>query len=285
MSNSIVRLALDGSVACTVAAGQVPQHPGVDGAEGQVGAGVDAALGAAATRAWWPRSRGRAPARSAPAPGRGGRPPASSSQRAAVRRSCQTMARCRGRPVRRSQTTTVSRWLVMPRAATGCSRQPAEHLGQVARDRRPDLVGVVLDPARAGEVLGELPVGACRPAVRPRRPRRPGRPSSPRRWRRRRPWRRNRVRGHHRTLAQPPVEGAGTEGAGARVQPRGGSISGARPSTHGRTGVRTNSSPPERPVVDNRAIHRVATLSLHRAASLPWVGGRRHHFANFASGP
>ena len=31
------------------------------------------------------------------------------SQRAAVRRSCHTSARCSGRPVRRSQATTVSR--------------------------------------------------------------------------------------------------------------------------------------------------------------------------------
>src|SRR2546422_6702518 len=34
-------------------------------------------------------------------------------QRAAVRRSCHTMARCSGRPVARSHTHTVSRWLVM----------------------------------------------------------------------------------------------------------------------------------------------------------------------------
>ena len=40
------------------------------------------------------------------------------SQRAAVRRHCQTMALCTGSPVRRSQMTVVSRWLVMPIAAT-----------------------------------------------------------------------------------------------------------------------------------------------------------------------
>ena len=33
-----------------------------------------------------------------------------------VRVSCQTIALCRGRPVRLSQTMVVSRWLVMPRA-------------------------------------------------------------------------------------------------------------------------------------------------------------------------
>ena len=40
------------------------------------------------------------------------------AQRSAVRRSCQTMARCSGRPVHRSQSRVVSRWLVRPRAAT-----------------------------------------------------------------------------------------------------------------------------------------------------------------------
>ena len=43
---------------------------------------------------------------------------ASSSHRAAVRRSCHTMARPYGVPVVRSHATTVSRWLVIPMAAT-----------------------------------------------------------------------------------------------------------------------------------------------------------------------
>ena len=43
---------------------------------------------------------------------------ASSSHRAAVRRSCQTMAWPYGFPVVRSHATTVSRWLVIPIAAT-----------------------------------------------------------------------------------------------------------------------------------------------------------------------
>src|SRR5229473_4565092 len=42
----------------------------------------------------------------------------SASQRAAVRRSCQTIARWTGFPVRRSHTTVVSRWFVIPIAAT-----------------------------------------------------------------------------------------------------------------------------------------------------------------------
>ena len=58
----------------------------------------------------------------------------------------------------RFHATTVSRWLVMPMAATGSSSAGAQ-LAQRGPHRVPDLVGVVLDPARPGEVLGELPVG------------------------------------------------------------------------------------------------------------------------------
>ena len=81
--------------------------------------------------------------------------------RSAVRRSCQTSARCRGAPVDRSQATTVSRWLVTPidRATRPASAESAGHLGQGVAHQAPDLVGVVLDPARAREVLGQLPVG------------------------------------------------------------------------------------------------------------------------------
>ena len=42
---------------------------------------------------------------------------ASSAQRAAVRRSCQTIALATGRPDARSHTTVVSRWFVMPIAS------------------------------------------------------------------------------------------------------------------------------------------------------------------------
>ena len=47
------------------------------------------------------------------------------SHAAAVRRSCQTIARWIGRPVDRSQRTTVSRWFAMPMAATASAPQPA----------------------------------------------------------------------------------------------------------------------------------------------------------------
>ena len=73
---------------------------------------------------------------------------------AAVRRSCHTMARCSGAPVRRSHTTTVSRWLVMPIAATGLVELARTTLGQRRPHRVPDLVGVVLDPARAAGSAG-----------------------------------------------------------------------------------------------------------------------------------
>ena len=49
----------------------------------------------------------------------------SSLQNAAVRRSCHTMAGWMGLPVARSHTMTVSRWLVMPMAATSRGRAPA----------------------------------------------------------------------------------------------------------------------------------------------------------------
>jgi hypothetical protein len=37
--------------------------------------------------------------------------------------------------------------------------QPGTHLGQGGHDGLPDLGGIVLDPPRSGEVLGQLPVG------------------------------------------------------------------------------------------------------------------------------
>ncbi len=51
--------------------------------------------------------------------------PASSRTSPAVRVSCQTIALAIGSPVSRSQTTVVSRWLVMPIAATSPGSTPA----------------------------------------------------------------------------------------------------------------------------------------------------------------
>ena len=49
----------------------------------------------------------------------------SSAQRSAVRRSCQTIAGCTGRPLPRSQTTVVSRWFVIPIASRSPAATPA----------------------------------------------------------------------------------------------------------------------------------------------------------------
>ena len=102
------------------AAGQVPDQPGVHVAEDQI-AGVGLLAGAVdvledpadlrARRSRWPAAgptcRGSGP----------GRPTcASSSTILSVRVSCQTSALWTGSPVVRSQTTVVSRWLVIPSA-------------------------------------------------------------------------------------------------------------------------------------------------------------------------
>ncbi len=120
MSKSIVRLALDGSVAWTVAAGEVPQQPGVDGAE-RTGRSSAATPPSVSSHSTFDAEKYGSSTRPVVGADAAARCPAaaSSSQRAAVRRSCQTMARWRGRPVRRSHATTVSRWSVMPMAATG----------------------------------------------------------------------------------------------------------------------------------------------------------------------
>ena len=83
----------------------------------------------------------------------------SRSQMPVVRRSCQTIAgrgECR---VRRSQTTAVSRWSVIP-MQVGCCVGAGEGLAAGGDGRRPDVVGLVLDPAGAGEELRELAVAA-----------------------------------------------------------------------------------------------------------------------------
>ena len=83
--------------------------------------------------------------------------PASSSTRSSVRVSCQTIALCTGVPVRRSHSTVVSRWLVMPMAARsrGADAGPLHGLVDAGPHVAPDLDRVVLDPAGARE---DLPV-------------------------------------------------------------------------------------------------------------------------------
>ena len=85
----------------------------------------------ASSRAAGRCARGSTPASSPRSTGRGrARPPAdqvegSSAHRAAVRRSCQTIAGCTGRLAPRSQTTVVSRWFVIPIASRSPAATPA----------------------------------------------------------------------------------------------------------------------------------------------------------------
>jgi hypothetical protein len=118
MSNSIVRLAFEGSVANT--APPVSSHTTHASTVPSARSGPAATPPSPSSHAILVAEKygsSTSPVRSRTS----GRCPAavSSAQRSAVRRSCQTMARCRGRPVRRSQATTVSRWLVTPMAAMG----------------------------------------------------------------------------------------------------------------------------------------------------------------------
>jgi hypothetical protein len=73
----------------------------------------------------------------------------------AVIRLCHTIAFASGRPLERSHSTTVSRWLVMPTAATS-PRGLAQDLARGAQLGRPDRLRVVLDVARRRIELREL---------------------------------------------------------------------------------------------------------------------------------
>ena len=175
MSSSSVREALDGLG--HVLAGELEDQPGVDRAEHR--AAVARALGEPVDVAQQPLDLRRREVRVEHEAGAladavlVARPRAARRSGAAVRRSCQTSARCSGSPVDGSQQTTVSRWLVMPTASSSPGSTPGvvERLaGDRVRDV-PDLGRVVLDPARLREVLGELAVGAAdaaRPAGRRR---------------------------------------------------------------------------------------------------------------------
>ncbi len=116
---------------------QVPQQPAVDRAEGELApprrARARRGPRRASTRASGPRSRSRAAARPRRAGGRGPPSPASSRTSGAVRVSCQTIALCSGWPLSRSHSTAVSRWLVMPIAATSPAAAPPRR----ARPRSP----------------------------------------------------------------------------------------------------------------------------------------------------
>ena len=80
-----------------------------------------------------------------------GRRLAARRRAAAVRRSCQTMALWTGSPVARSQTTVVSRWLVMPMAAMSRApeRRPCEGLAARPRAACPRSPSGRARPSRA----------------------------------------------------------------------------------------------------------------------------------------
>ena len=150
-----------------VLAGELPGEPAVDRPEDRapvarpLGEPVDVL--AAATRSSCPRSTGRArgPVRSRTS---GSCPCArSSSQRAAVRRSCQTIARCSGSPVAGSQTQTVSRWFVMPIAASPPSGTPASASASSASARVTSQIscGSCSTQPGCGKCCCDLAVGAA----------------------------------------------------------------------------------------------------------------------------
>ena len=174
MSISIVRLALVTSVTCTPprSAGEVPDQPGLHRAEERPRR-VRARAAGPGTWSSSQRSRG-------PGEVRGRRQPAdvperarragrgcSSATRSSVRVSCQMIAGATGRPVRRSQTTVVSRWLAMPTAATSSGggprapAPPAAPAGRCARSPRRRA-----RPSRAAGSAAGAPAGRPRPAGR-----------------------------------------------------------------------------------------------------------------------
>ena len=81
----------------------------------------------------------------------------SAAQRSAVRRSCQTIAGPSASPVRRDQKTMVSRWLVMPIAGDPArAARLLDHRPRAGQALLPDLLGIVLDPARLRIMLGQF---------------------------------------------------------------------------------------------------------------------------------
>ena len=155
---------------------QPPQQEAVDRAEGEL-----AALGAL-TRARMgvehPGHLGGGEVRIEQQPGLGAHHrldslrPASCAHSRAVRRSCQTMARCRGMTA--GALPDDRRLALVGDAERGDVREPAgargDDLAQRGERIAPDVFRVVLDPARRGVVLGRA--RAVRSAPRGRRRRR-----------------------------------------------------------------------------------------------------------------
>ena len=182
MSYISVREALLTSVAWVRSAGQVPQQPAVDGAEQQL-----AAFGACARAGHVvedPLDLGAAEIGIDQQAGALAHQFAHSRRPSAVRRCPRSAATARrwrcgsAWPVLRSQTTVVSRWLVMPMPAIcealTCARVIASTMR--ALHAAQDLARVVFHPARLREQLLEFALGHARP------PRRRGRTASPASW-------------------------------------------------------------------------------------------------------
>ena len=162
MSKSRVRQALVGSVAWTA--------PPVSRHSSQLSTVPKARSGRlrrrprrAARPAWWPRSTGRGPGRSGAdqpeVPGRLER----CGTAAAARRSCQTMARWRGRPV---AAVPQHDGLALVGDADGGDRARAASSSSSRQGRGhggPDLLGIVLHPARAGGSTAGTPGSRLRP--------------------------------------------------------------------------------------------------------------------------
>ena len=133
------------------------------------------------------RSRWPAAARSGPGTGRPPCPAASASTSASVRVSCQTMAWATGSPVRRSHSTVVSRWLVMPMAATSSGQigrpWPAPRGTTAARCARSPRRRAPPSPAAGSS--GGAPAGRPRRSARRGRRRCSGSRWCPGRWPRR----------------------------------------------------------------------------------------------------
>ena len=116
----------------------------------------------AASAAWGRRSRWPAAARSARGSGPGRRRRRARGRAWSVRVSCQMIALCTGAPVSRSQSD--GRLALVGdaerrRGRTAASWRVVERVRHDLHDVAPDLLGVVLDPARAREDLLVLLLG------------------------------------------------------------------------------------------------------------------------------
>ena len=163
ISNSSVREALVTSVACTRPpvsrhsrkVSMVPKASSPRSARSRAPATGDRA----STPPWWRRSTDRAAARSWRAPAASAPGAVSRAHSSAVRRSCQTMARCSGTAAgalpddRRLALIGDAERGDAPRARRGSAAMTS----RTRRERvAPDVLGVVLDPAGSGVVLWQL---------------------------------------------------------------------------------------------------------------------------------